>query len=331
MKSITHKTIASLLFAFFGCKSDVKSETANHAILEYEKKLDSSKIEVPEDLSIDYPIPPINFLEEKYKKKGYFLPDNTPSFPSYTFFDKSLGGFSVNYVGKSKLIQDYWNVNNSAGFFSQFETIDKAFENSKQLSDKVRELLKNKQGDYYIVATFLPKEAISKYYDDGSEEFDLKNNAYTYFYIYENNNWIFIKKLLTHKIAGQGLSLYNDLLLFHKFKKIKSVSDTFKGVFKAEIEGEYTTDGVGHTTYYFTITENDIVLKAEVLRGDFVCEGNYKGIQKNDILELYYSQTDDRCKNLSPTYLIKKEKEKFFIKGVGGEGNINNWIELKKD
>ncbi|URM38798.1 hypothetical protein [Flavobacterium anhuiense] len=311
--------------------SCTKNQTKDNKIRETPYKIDSSKTESSEELSIDYPVPPVNFLEEKYKKNGYFLPDNNPSFPSYTFFDKSLGGFSVNYVGKSKLIQDYWNVNNSTGFFSQFENIDIAFEDSKQLGDKIRDILSNKPNDYYVVANFLPKEAISKYYDDGSGEFDLKDKAYTYFYIYENNNWTFIKKILTQKLAGQGISLYNDLLLFHKFKNIKPFQEIFQGTFKVETEGEYTTNGEGHTTYYFTITENKIVLKAEAFKGDFVCEGNYKGIQENDILGLYYNETDNRCISLSPTYLIKKEKDKFFIKGVGGEGTINNWIELKKD
>lgn len=310
--------------------SCTKNQTKDNKIRETPYKIDSSKTKSSGELFIDYPVSPVNFLEEKYKKNGYFLPDNNPSFPSYTFFDKSLGGFSVNYIGKSKLIQDYWNVNNSTGFFSQYENTDKAFQNSKQLNNKIKDILKNKPNDYYVVANFLPKEAISKYYDDGSGEFDIKDNAYTYFYIYESNNWTFIKKILTQKVAGNGISLYNDLLLFHKFKNMKPISDTFQGTFKVETDGEYTMNGGGHTTYYFTITENEIVLKAEVFRGDFVCEGNYKGLQENGILELYYSGTDDRCVNLSPTYLIKKEKEKFFIKGVGGEGTINNWVELIK-
>lgn len=196
----------------FGCKSDVKLEVKDNVIKKNEIKQNSSKTEVSENTNIEYTIPPVDFLEEKYKKNGFVLPDAAPSFPRYTFFDKNLGGFSVNYVGKSKLIQNYWDVSNSTGFFGQSENIDQAFENSKKITEKVRRVLKDKPNDYYIIADFLPKEAISKYYDDGSGEFDLKEDAYTYFYIYENNKWIFIKKLLTAKINAEGISLYNDLL-----------------------------------------------------------------------------------------------------------------------
>lgn len=203
-----------------GCKSDMESKTSNKAVEKHEKKQDSSKKETTEDLNIEYPVPPVDFLDEKYKKNGLTLPDGVsgdPTYPVFTFFDKNLGGFNVNYIGKSSLIQNFWDVSNRDGFFGQFEDIDQAMYNTKQINDKVREVLKNKPNDYYIVADFLPKEAISKYYNDGSGEFDLKDNAYTYFYIYENNNWIFIKKILTKKIDKQGIELYNDVLLNHKF------------------------------------------------------------------------------------------------------------------
>ena len=143
------------------------------------------------------------------------LPDSDsslPTFPCYSFFDKNLGGFNVNFIGKSELIQDYWNVSNSKGFFSQFEDIDKAVNNSKLISEKVNQVLNQNKNDYFIIANFLPKESILKYLDDGSGDFELKKDAYTFFYIYENNKWVFIKKLLTNKIEKEGILLYNDLL-----------------------------------------------------------------------------------------------------------------------
>lgn len=204
------------MFLINGCKSETKEDFGNTD----KKNQKSSKNETAKDLNIEYPVPPVDFLDEKYKKNGLTLPDGVsggPTYPVFTFFDRNLGGFSVNYIGKSSLIQNFWDVSNRDGFFGQFENIDQAMYNTKQISDKVREVLKNKPNDYYIVADFLPKEAISKYYNDGSGEFDLKDNAYTYFYIYENNNWIFIKKILTKNIDKQGIELYNDVLLNHKF------------------------------------------------------------------------------------------------------------------
>lgn len=276
----------------------------------------------------DYTRAPVDFLAEKYKANGYVLPDNHPSFPAYTFFDQNLGAFTVNYVGKSMLIQDNWNIDNSTGFFAQFKNIDIQEGNSKLIKERVKQVLKRELNDYYIVADFLPKEAILKYYDDGSGDFELKKDAYTYFYVYENKEWVFIKRLLTGKIKKDGVMLFNELLLFHKLKNIKPIAQEFQGKFTASVQGEYTENGTGSTTYYFTITKNKIDLKSEAFMGDFVCEGEYKGIQDGNILELYYDREDERCINLKPTYLIKKEDDTYFIKGIGGEGTINDWIKL---
>ncbi len=180
-----------------------------------------AKIETYDDTANDFTIAPIDFLDEKYQTSGYILPDNAPSFPSYYYFDKSLGVFGVNYIGKSDLIQDKWSVSNSTSYFSQFKDleIDGESNKAKQVNEIVTKILKEESNDYYIVADFLPKEAIREYLNDGSGEFELKENAQTYFYVYENNKWVFIKKLPTLKNEKEGVELYNDLLLFHKSKR----------------------------------------------------------------------------------------------------------------
>ena len=292
-----------------------------------------AKVKTYDDTGKDFTIAPIDFLDEKYKTKGFVLPDHEPSFPNYTYFDKSLGGFSVNYIGKSALIQYKWSRDYSTGYFSQFKDLGVEGENNKakQISEIVTKILKRESKDYYIIADFLPKEAIQEYLNDGSGEFELKENAQTYFYVYENNKWVFIKKLPTLKIKKEGVALYKDLLLFHKLKNIKPIAEKFQGKFRAEVDGEVTMNETGHTTYYFTITENQIDLKSEAFRGDFVCEGNYKGIQEDNILELYYDRNDQRCIKLEATYSIKKEGDNFFIKGIGGEVRANDWIKMYKE
>lgn len=126
--------------------------------------------------------------------------------------------------------------------------------------------------------------------------------------------------------------IYNLLnQLNDKAKLSTPITEKFLGKFEANTEGELTSEGTGRTTYYFTITTNGIVLKSEAFKGDFLCEGNYKGVEKDNILELYYNENDDRCKQSKPNYLIKKDGEKFFIKGVGGEGTINEWIKIDKN
>lgn len=323
-----HLVIALCFFVFLSCKNN-KADTDKTD----NKDQESSKNKISKKAGDDFKSAPIDFLEEKYKTDGYTLPDNTsslPTFPSYSFFDKNLGAFGVSFIGKSELIQDYWNVSNSKGFFSQFKDIDRAMDNSKLISEKVNHVLKQKSNDYFIIADFLPKESILKYYNDGSGDFELKEDAYTYFYIYENNKWIFIKKLLTNKIDKEGILLYNDLILKDKVKFTTPIPEKFLGQFEVGTKGELTNEGTGHTTYHFTITTNGIVLKSEAFRGDYLCDGNYKGVEKDNVLEVYYNEKDERCKQSKPNYHIKKDGEEYFIKGVGGEATYNKWVKLEQ-
>ncbi|TPG41961.1 hypothetical protein [Flavobacterium pectinovorum] len=319
------KLLVLLLIVFISCKPETKNDFNKTK----SKDQELSKNQISKNGDDDFKSAPIDFLEEKYKNNGYSLPDYSPTFPTYSFSNEKLGIFSVNYIGKSEVIQNYWNVSNSKGFFSQFQDINQALGNSKLINDKVSQILDNKINEYYIVASFLPKESIA-YFDDGSGDFELKKDAYTYFYIYENNKWVFIKKLLTNKIDKGGVSLYNDLLLNDKVEFSTPIPEKFLGQFEVSTKGELTNDGTGQTTYYFTITTNKIVLKAEAFRGDFLCEGNYKGVEKDNILEVYYNEKDDRCKQSKPNYLIKKDGDEYFIKGVGGEATFNEWIKLDK-
>jgi hypothetical protein len=317
-----------LVLVLISCKQEIKNDFNKID----NKAQELSKSEIYKNTDDDFKIAPVDFLEEKYKSNGYSLPDDSsslPTFPCYSFFDENLGVFGVNFIGKSELIQDYWNISNPKGFFSQFENIDRAMDNSKLISEKVNDVLNKKTNDYFIIADFLPKESVLKYFNDGSGDFELKKDAYTYFYIYENSKWFFIKKLLTNKIDKEGILLYNDLL-GNKLKKTIQIAEKFQGQFMIDVEGEYTSGGIGHTTYYFTITKDEIVLKSEAFKGNFLCQGKYKGIQKNNILELYYNENDNRCEKTIPNYLIKKYGEKYFIKGVGGEGTINKWIKIDR-
>lgn len=324
--------VKKVLFLFLvsiitiSCKKE-KQEPIKEIPTEIQKV---AKVETYDDTNKDFTIAPVDFLDEKYRTSGYILQDHAPTFPTYICFDEGLGGFNVNYIGKSALIQYKWSRDYSASYFSQFKDleIDGESNKAKQVNEIVTKILKQELKDYYIVADFLPKEAIREYMNDGSGEFELKENAQTYFYVYENNKWVFIKKLPTMKIKKEGVALYNDLLLFHKLKNLKPIAEKFQGKFRAEVDGEVTMNETGHTTYYFTITENQIDLKSEAFRGDFVCEGNYKGIQEDNILELYYDRNDERCIKLEPTYSIKKEGDDFFIKGIGGVARENDWIKM---
>lgn len=320
------KLLALLLgVILMSCKQETKTVSGKNEV----KREQLNKKESSNNREHDFKVAPVNFLEEKYKVNGYRLPDYSPTFPVYSFDLEDLGFFGVNYIGKSSSIQHYWTIDNKEGFFSKYKNINTGSETSKNINDKVSQILKQRLNDYYIIADFLPKEAVLKYYNDGSGDFELKDNAYIYFYIYENNIWVFMKKLLSKKITKHGIELYNDLLS-HWLKKIKPIDKKYFGSFSATVEEELTTEGMGHTTYNFTISEDEISLKLVSYYGQSICEGNYKGIEKNNALALYYDENDDRCLKSAPTYLIKKEGNKYLMKGLGGEGTINEWIKLDK-
>ena len=48
------------------------------------------------------------------------------------------------------------------------------------------------------------------------------------------------------------------------------------------------------------------------------------------LIILQYIENDDRCKKSKPNFFIKKDGEKYFIKGVGGEATYNEWVKLEK-
>ena len=61
----------------------------------------------------------------------------------------------------------------------------------------------------------------------------------------------------------------------------------------------------------------------------FFCEGEYKVIEKNNQLELFYAGTVDNCKQNEANFIIKKENNKFYIKGTDFYKE-NKWLLLKK-
>lgn len=311
-----------LLFVLFSCKKETK-EVSKEII----KTKKNNKTEIPDTSPTvykDYTTAPVDFLDDKYKTKGFQFNDGSLS---YTFSDENLGSFRVTYIGKSWEFRDYWDIDNSKGFFAELKKNKIDINDKKIVSDRANQVLKRELNNYNIFVDFYPKEAILDY-DNEFGELTLKKDTYRYFYIYENNQCFFVKRLLHSIIEREGIDVFTDVFLSHKLKDIKPITEKFHGKFEAGADGEYTNDGTGHTTYYFTITADKIDLKSSSFRGDFLCEGEYKGIENDNILELYYDREDNRCKHLRPNYLIKKEGDDFFIKGIGGEGTINDWIKM---
>ncbi|MFD1605498.1 hypothetical protein ACFSJW_02770 [Flavobacterium artemisiae] len=321
---MTKRTIYLFLLSFviFSCKKETKE--VSKTIVKTQKNGKKKIADVPATVYKDYTTAPVDFFDDKYKTEGFQFNDGSLS---YTFSDENLGSFMVTYIGKSWEFRDYWDIDNSKGFFAELKKNKIDNEDKKIIGDRANQVLKRELDNYNVFVDFYPKEAILDY-SNKFGELTLKKDAYRYFYIYENNEWFFVKRLLHSTIERKQIDVFTDVFLSHKLKDIKPITEKFHGKFEAGADGEYTNDGVGHTTYYFTITADKIDLKSIAYRGDFVCEGEYKGIENDDILELYYDREDHRCKYLRPAYMIKKEGDDFFIKGIGGEGTINNWIKM---
>lgn len=168
--------LCTLFFSVINCKGQNDNERINN--IDSTKK-SSSKLISKNDDSFN-----INFLDKKYQINGFHLPDNAPPYPSYSYSDDKIGVFSVDYIGKTTGIQNFWDVGNKKGYFSKFKTPQEA----AYLSDEIKKRIDLK--DYYILASYIPSKYIS-YNDNADGEFDLKPNALTYYYLYGN-------KLLNH-------------------------------------------------------------------------------------------------------------------------------------
>lgn len=111
----------------------------------------------------------------------------------------------------------------------------------------------------------------------------------------------------------------------------KEILEKYKGVFSKTIETEATTSGMASITYKFSILDSTVILEQESYHEPLNCLGKYRAIENDNILELYYEGDEAYCKTEEPNFKLKKEGNKFFMKGLGGEGTFNTWIEIKKE
>lgn len=277
----------------------------------------------------NFEIAPVDFLDKKYQENGFVLPDTSKTvrtYPSYLSSD-DLGVFTVNYIGKTGNEQFFWEADYMFGFFSDENKA--AIGKPEIIDQKIKEVLKKNSNEYYKIAEFFPKDEMAEY--NSPEDFKLKDGALVYFYLYENNKWVFIKKIASNKIDKKGITLYNDLILEYKLKDAKPIPKEFQGEFSVSVETEETSSGMANITYYFSVLKDKVLLNKDSYHEPISCMGAYKVLQHENVLDLFYVENDDvRCKEINNTFSIKKEKDNYYAKGVGGEGTINEWIELTK-
>jgi len=118
--------------------------------------------------------------------------------------------------------------------------------------------------------------------------------------------------------------------IFQTFK-YKEIPFKYLGKFSVYTETEATTTGMASISYYFTIKKNEAILETNTYHEPIRCNGKYKIIDKADYIELYYDGEETNCKSEYPDFEIKKNKEIFFIKGVGNEAASIDWQKLTKE
>lgn len=174
-----------------------------------QEKKDNSLHERRQNIKKDTLSETINFLDLKYQKEGYSIPDNLTDNlnPSYSFFDINVGGFTVDYIGKTKKERDFWDIKNSSDYFNNDLPEDKV-----KKSNRIRDILKTRKDNYYIIANYLDKKYIQNF-DVISGEFDITENAERKIYLYsKNNKWEILKSIKSKDIPEDYLKFCLDLL-----------------------------------------------------------------------------------------------------------------------
>ena len=152
----------------------------------------------------------INFLDERNKKDSISLSDlgQGELFPSYSGEIKQ-GFFSVNFIGKTKKERFFWSIYNNKGFFKNNNPYLK---NSRD----IEKIINKRRGDYYILVVFLSNKYI-KHIDENTGDFELSKNAVNEIYLYENNQWKFIKKEKINFLIIPSLNYYVNII--NEYKK----------------------------------------------------------------------------------------------------------------
>jgi hypothetical protein len=305
-----------LIFFIFSCKETDKQEQ------QFADVISTYKTIIEENKKIESKDPLIEFLNKKYQDQKLIIPDSPNPYPTYSFSDKKIGNFTIDYIGKTNPIQYFWNIKNENGYFSKYPNP----EDVAYKSHDIKKLINS--DDYYIIASYLPSKYIS-YTDQEAEEFDLKPNAKTYFYLYENGTWKLINEIETTKIPEDTLPFEVSLIQKEKFNNTKDATENYDGSHSVSVETDATTTGMASISYNFNIKKGITNLSLTTYHESNLCEGKYFAIEKNNLLEVYYFGDQLSCISIDPKFHIKKEGKNFYIKGVGGEATYNQWVIMK--
>lgn len=108
------------------------------------------------------------------------------------------------------------------------------------------------------------------------------------------------------------------------------IAEKYIGTFSVGVETEATTTGMASIEYTFTITNEFVQLETNTYHEPIRCNGTYKALEKENILELYYTGDEEFCDTENPMFFLKEKKGKLYAQGLGGEGTYHDWIKLER-
>lgn len=104
----------------------------------------------------------------------------------------------------------------------------------------------------------------------------------------------------------------------------------WNGKYKLSIKGEKLNNGeMSGRDYTFIINDDKASIVTNSYHEPVFCDGEYKVLKKNNqLLIIYAGDNPDFCNQNQANFIIKKEKNIFYIKG--SDFYIEKWLLLKK-
>lgn len=251
--------------------------------------------------------------ETQYEYLGFY-----PSLNMYAFSENSI----ADYLGFSEL--NLINTTNSS-VYSIVSPGDNKVENpvispnTKYLAYCYNDVY-NKNTSFLGILKINTNKTFTEYRSFSSDHFDIKE------VVWFGDDYIGIKVTdddsKTIKYYKANLSLSNN----NKSSNLSGID----GNYKIHVETEATSTGMAFISYLFKIKGNEAILETNTYHEPVRCNGKYLIKENNNIFELSYNDKEDNCTS-SGVFSMKKEGEKYFIKGVGGEATVQEWLELEKN
>jgi len=152
----------------------------------------------------------LNFLDRKYFNRYTILlsASDLADHPYYSYYDYkgNLGYFSVNYIGKTPKERNYWTTD--------FLKETQMFEDENKADIEIKNKIEGREKFYNIFILYIPPKFIDTTYGNTFESIDLKDNAETslYYYDQEAKNYKFMKTIHNYEAfptAGNPFFLVN--------------------------------------------------------------------------------------------------------------------------